>query len=646
MCGIAGYVTYQKNNTNNDKYIYDMTNALTHRGPDSQGTWMDQDLGIALGHRRLSIVDLSPEGHQPMKSRNERYVIVFNGEIYNHESIRKDLQLKDDIINFCGHSDTEVMLSAFEVWGVKKSVEKFVGMFAFALWDRKERKLYLVRDRAGEKPLYYGWIGKTFVFGSELKAICKYPLFKKEIDRDALALYVRHNYIPAPYTIYKNIKKLEPGYILCLDYNSRAEEVTAYWSIKDVVEYGIENPFDCSEQEIVGQLDEVLRSAVKQQMTSSDVPVGAFLSGGIDSSTIVALMQAQSEQPIKTFSIGFNEEKYNEAVHAKKVAAHLGTSHTELYITPQQALDVVPLLPTLYDEPFSDSSQIPTYLVSKLAKQHVTVSLSGDGGDELFGGYSRYFMAQNLWNKINKIPYPIRQVGSSLILNNSVHMWERILKITGSSKLLKSMNGRRLHNAAHLLKQDNIELFYQSFVTHWKNNDFVIGSTKGLNNKYIHDTHRVNNGSEIEKMMFYDTLTYLPDDILVKVDRASMGVSLESRVPLLDFRVIEFASKIPLSMKIKGNVGKWILRQVLYNYVPKNLIERPKMGFGVPIDSWLRGPLREWGEDLLNERLLKEQGFFQYKLIRQKWEAHVNNKGDYGSYLWDILMFQAWLEKQ
>ena len=422
MCGITGVITMQKENgltTTDELYqtINKMTDTLIHRGPDGRGIWIDQELGIALGHRRLSIIDLTAEGHQPMKSRNERYMVVFNGEIYNYESIKKELVIQDSSLRFRGNSDTEVMLAAFEIWGIKRSVEKFIGIFAFALWDKKERKLYLGRDRVGEKPLYYGWVGKNFVFASELKAICQYPSFKKEIDRNAVALYVRHNYIPAPYTIYQNIKKLEPGKILCLDYYNQNIEFNTFWSIKKVVENGLINPFKQSEQDLIEQLNDLLLSAVKQQMITSDVPVGAFLSGGIDSSTIVALMQAQSSKPIRTFSIGFNEDKYNEAHHAKLVAQHLGTNHTELYVTPQQALDVIPLLPTLYDEPFSDSSQIPTYLVSKLAKQHVTVSLTGDAGDELFGGYSRYIECSQVWNKINKLPYSFKKIISNTSLS-------------------------------------------------------------------------------------------------------------------------------------------------------------------------------------------------------------------------------------
>ncbi|GAJ38355.1 asparagine synthase (glutamine-hydrolyzing) [Saccharococcus caldoxylosilyticus] len=645
MCGLVGFIVKQSSNIDYETVIKQMSMTLSHRGPDDFGIWVDPNVGISLGHRRLSIIDLSPEGHQPMHSISNRYVVVFNGEIYNHQDIRNELLSQDPQITFRGRSDTEVMLAAFEKWGVKKAVEKFVGMFAFALWDKKERVLYLCRDRMGEKPLYYGWVGDTFMFASELKALTKHPNFKQEVNRDALALYMRYSYIPSPYSIYKNIFKLQPGTLLTVDVEKNLENIEYYWSLKNVIEVAKNEPFQGSETEAIEHLHSLIIHSVKQQMLSSDVPVGAFLSGGIDSSTVVAIMQAQSKKAIKTFSIGFYEQDYNEAQHAKAVADYLGTDHTELYVTPQEAIDVIPLLPSLYDEPLSDPSQIPTYLVAKLARKHVTVSLSGDGGDELFGGYSRYIQGKHIWKKIRNINWRYRNLLANTIFHYSEQHWDYLLSNKIVNRLTKNkLYGSRIYSVAMLLKSRSFENFYRTMVSHWKIPSELVKGSQEFNDNSENGNGRFHvEMDDFEKMMYIDSISYLPDDILVKVDRASMGVSLESRIPLLDHRIVEFAWKLPIQYKVNNGIQKWILRQILYKYVPQQLIERPKMGFGVPIGHWLRGPLREWAEELLDEERLKVEGFFNPSLVRKKWIEHLKGEKNWQYYLWDVLMFQAWL---
>jgi len=627
MCGITGFIDQHKRLNEPDSHLQAMNNALEYRGPDGQGAWIDKEIAVGLAHRRLSIIDLSSEGQQPMISGSKRYVISYNGEVYNFNLLRSELEKLG--YGFRGHSDTEIILAAIEAWGLESAVSRFIGMFAFALWDTHKHKLHLVRDRLGIKPLYYGEINGVFVFASELKAIRAFPGFEQSVNRDSIALLLRHGYIPAPYSIYQGLHKLQPGHILSLtidDDKKLTYETNIYWSVSTVAEQGTNNALIVKPEEAVEQLDHLLRDSVKLRMLA-DVPIGAFLSGGIDSSTTTALMQAQSNKPIKTFSIGFHEDAYNEAEYAKAIAQHLGTDHTELYVSPKEAMAVIPKLPTLYDEPLSDPSQIPTYLVSELTRKHVTVSLSGDGGDELFYGYSRYFFAQRIWNKIGWIPPKFRVVVGHII----------------SKPLLSDITKLKL--ISEVLSVTNQDDFYHRVVSAWKKpTDIVIGANEPLT-ALTGVSRKAQISGLSQRMMYFDQISYLPDDILVKVDRASMGVSLEARVPLIDHRVVEFAWRLPQSLKYRNGKGKWILREVLYRYVPQRFVERPKKGFGVPIDSWLRGPMRDWAEDLLDEKRLYDEGYFYPKPIREKWREHLACKRDWSHYLWRVLMFQAWLEQ-
>ncbi len=581
-----------------------------------------------------------------MRSANGRYITTFNGEIYNFRSLRAELEGLGH--QFRGSSDTEVMLAAISQWAVPGALERFVGMFAFALWDREDRSLHLARDRLGEKPLYYGWVEGAFLFASELKALYSYPGWKGKIDQDAVTLFMRHGYIPAPYSIYQNIFKLTPGTFLRLSGAAagRVPEPECYWSLARVAEAAACDPFSGSEAEAQQELESLLRQSVAGQMVA-DVPLGAFLSGGIDSSTIVAVMQAQSAQPVKTFTIGFRENRYNEAQHAKAVAHHLGTQHTELYVTPGEALGVIPSLPAAYDEPFGDSSQIPTMLLSQLAKRHVTVSLSGDGGDELFGGYTRYRFAGNLSRQLSRLPHGARRCIGKLLKAPSVGCWDGMLGWLPYKVGMRAFDGRpgdRLHKLAELLESEDPDVLYERIITHWLQGSIVSGP-KRVRPWGGQVSLPLGVGALEERMMYLDTMTYLPDDILVKLDRASMSVSLESRVPLLDHHLVEFAWRLPLAMKMKGK-GKWLLRQVLYKYVPSALVERPKMGFGVPLDDWLRGPLRDWADALLNESRLRQEGFLSPVLIQRCWKEHLKANRNWQYHLWDVLMFQAWLQTQ
>ena len=649
MCGISGFLDTSRRRGADElrDIVLGMANSLHHRGPDDFGSWVDAATGIALGHRRLSILDLSPLGHQPMHSASGRYALSFNGEIYNFRALRRELE--DLGHTFRGYSDTEVMLACFSQWGIHQAVKRFNGMFAFALWDREERLLHLARDRFGEKPLYYGWMGRTFMFASELKAVRAHPDFEADIDRDVLALYFRHGFIPAPYSIYRGVSKVLPGTVLTtVQETDSPPKLTPYWSVRAVAEQGSANPFIGTDTEAIARLDELLRDAVKLRM-EADVPLGAFLSGGVDSSTIVALMQAQSAQPVRTFSIGFHEVAYNEAEYAKAVATHLGTAHTELYITPEEAMAVIPRIPKLYDEPFADPSQIPTFLVSQLARRDVTVSLSGDAGDELFAGYTTYFWGLRIWKHIGWMPRSLRALSAGGLTMLSPSSWESLFRMIEPifPKHLRQRNlGIKLRVLADILSAESAEALYRAILTHWDAPGSLVVGASEPPTQLTDRTQWGNLPDLLRRMMYTDAMMYLPDDILVKVDRASMGVSLEARVPLLDHRVVEFAWQLPVSMKIRDGRGKWILRQLLSRYIPPALFDRPKMGFGVPIGAWLRGPLKEWGEALLDEKRLKDQGLLNPDLIRGKWGEHLSGTMNLEIPLWDALMFQAWLEHE
>ena len=641
MCGIAGILNSRADDPTH--LVSEMIGAIRYRGPDDSGVWVDQTAGVALGHARLSILDLSPEGHQPMLSASGRYAISYNGEIYNFAELRAELEQAG--AKFRGHSDTEVMLAAFEEWGIEKSVQRFSGMFAFALWDRVERSLTLARDRIGEKPLYYGWCGEAFLFGSELKALCAYPSWRGDINRGALASYMRYGYVPLPYSIYLGICKLLPGTCLKISVNDppgRMPVPIAYWSAREAA---MQEPFsDLSDAAATDALDSLLRQAVGRQMVS-DVPLGAFLSGGIDSSTIVALMQCRSPRPVRTFSIGFRESDYDEARYAKLVAAHLGTDHTELYLPAEDALDVIPRLPEIYDEPFGDSSQIPTHLVAALARKHVTVALSGDGGDELFGGYNRYFWGRSIWNRVGSAPQAVRHGVGRMMTVLSPAAWDRIGELL-PQRLRQPTLGDRIHKLASVMDVDGPDELYRRLVSqHREPGSLIVGADE---TPIWADEEAGTFGRTdfVERMMFHDLVGYLTDDILAKVDRAAMAVSLETRVPLLDHHLVEFAWRLPLAMKIRDGQGKWLLRQVLYRYVPRELIDRPKQGFGIPLDTWLRGPLREWAEGLLDEQRLRREGYLHPEAIREKWNEHLSGRRNWQHWLWNVLMFQAWLERE
>mgnify|MGYP003578383613 FL=1 len=643
MCGIAGY--FQPGGIPAEPAIgilERMTTVLRHRGPDDRGVWIDAEAGIALGSRRLAILDLSPLGHQPMHSACRRYVVAFNGEIYNFRAIRAELEALGS--SFRGHSDTEVLLAAITQWGVRPAVERLNGMFAVALWDRLERTLHLVRDRAGEKPLYYAVLGDTVVFGSELKALRAHPAFRAAIDPNGVALLLRHGYVPTPYTIYQGVWKLPPATILRLPARSAGWHDAVpveYWSARTAAEGGVANPFTGSSDEAVDRLDELLRDAVKLRM-EADVPLGAFLSGGIDSSLVVALMQKQTARPVKTFTIGFSEAWYNEAPYAAAVARHLGTDHTEVCVTPAELLGVVPRLPVIYDEPFADPSQIPTFLLAELTRRHVTVSVSGDGGDELFAGYGRYQLGPALWTAINRVPRGMRHALAAVLTR-----WYQADWFPGSAALQRWTGKRslreRVRQSAEILRTDSPAALCRYLVSYWKDPLVAVPSAREPPTAFT-DPSRWVPFDAIGQLMYLDLITYLPDDILVKVDRASMAVSLESRMPLLDHRVIEFAWQLPLSQKLRGGREKLPLRTLLARYVPRALTDRPKQGFGVPMAAWLRGPLRDWAESLLDERSLRRGGMLQPEPIRRRWLEHVRGETSWDYDLWAVLMFQAWLE--
>lgn len=655
MCGIAGLFAPTGRCPSDIQVVArDMVRQLTHRGPDDEGVWCDFSSGLSLAHRRLSVLDLSDAGRQPMLSHSGRYVVIFNGEIYNHVAIRQELEAEGvapDAQGWRGHSDTETLLAAVACWGLQKTLDNAVGMFAFALWDRQEKVLYLARDRIGEKPLYYGLFKGVLLFASELKAIRTYPGFEGEIDRGSLAQFLCRNMILAPRSIYRGIFKLPPGAFLRMEQDDIAKESLdvprRYWALSEAVVAGQGNTFQGDKAEAIGELERLLKQSISGQMLA-DVPVGAFLSGGIDSSTVVALMQAQSIRPVKTFTIGFHESEYNEAEYASRVAAYLGTEHTELYVAPDEALEVIPRLPELYDEPFADVSQIPTYLVSALAQKHVTVCLSGDGGDELFGGYNRYVSGGRLWRYFGWMPHGVRAKIAAVLNATSPLVWDSCFDML--SMILPhgwrvKARGDKLHKIAEMLSATTSEEVYARLTTSWTNSESIVLESMQPTNPPL-DPLGTSFLHELEhQMMYRDTITYLPDDILVKVDRAAMGVSLETRVPMLDHRVVEFAWTLPIEMKIRGGQGKWILQRNLDRYVPRSLIERPKAGFGVPVDSWLRGSLRDWAAELLDPVKLKNQGFFDPEPIYVKWKEHLTGRRNWSSQLWSVLMFQAWLSE-
>jgi asparagine synthase (glutamine-hydrolysing) len=625
-----------------------MAGCISHRGPDAGAVWVDESSAMALGHRRLSIVDLSSSGDQPMTSATGRFVVVFNGEIYNYRALRAELSGRAH--HFRGGSDTEVLLAACEEWGVGGAVRRLAGMFAFGIWDRTERTLSLVRDRLGEKPLYFGWAGASLIFGSELKALCSHPHWQGEIDRSALTEFMRFAYIPAPWSIYTDFGKLVPGSIAEFRLGSGSTEprVDRYWSALDVMSRGAANRLEGSDADLVGALDGELRRTLGEEMVA-DVPLGAFLSGGVDSSLIVAIMQACSTQKVRTFSIGFDIPGYNEAQHAKRVADWLGTAHTEHYVSAKDAMSVIEALPRIYDEPFADSSQIPTYLVSRMAREHVTVALSGDGGDEVFGGYNRYAWSDRIWNRASSVPMPLRRMVSSALLAMSPAALDALGRGVGAivPGLRMRTPGDKAHKLARLLVKGSRNDFYREQLSFWSDPlEVLLGGDELQQRESVAAFDASGELTFIEQMMLHDLVGYLPGDILAKVDRAAMAVSLETRAPFLDHRLVEFAARLPFRAKVRAGRSKWILRELLGRYVPGELIERPKMGFAVPVHAWLRTDLRDWAEELLDPARLKREGFFSADVVRREWDLHLAGRINAVPTLWPVLMFQAWFTEQ
>ena len=641
MCGIAGFWDFAATTTADElrRLTCAMSDSLHHRGPDDGGVWLDEMAGLGLGQRRLSIVDLSPAGRQPMVSACGRFVIVYNGEVYSHEEMRPALTARG--VAFRGHSDTEVILEAAAVWGVEATVKRLIGMFAIALWDRRERTLTLIRDRLGIKPLYWRLEGGRLLFGSELKALRADASWRPEVDQEAVSSYLRHNYVPAPRTIYQGVRKLEPGRILTFRAGAEPEE-NQYWDARAVARAGMAAPFALSDRELTDQLEALLKDAVGRRMIA-DVPLGAFLSGGIDSSLVVALMQAQSAGRVRSFSIGFEEAGYDEAPHAKAVAAYLGTEHTELYVSSAHALETIPRLAEWYDEPFADSSQIPTFLVSEMTRRHVKVALSGDGGDELFAGYNRYFLGAALWRKLGWIPGPLRRGAAWLIDAVPAAGWDRLAAFL-PRRLAPAQVGDKAKKFADILGLADAGAVYRRLVSQWEQPERLLPGVTEPRGPLWDETLAREFPDLVTRMQVLDILTYLPDDILTKVDRASMAVALEARVPILDHRVVEFAARLPQAARFRDGQGKWLLRQILDRHVPRTLIERPKMGFGVPIDSWLRGPLRDWSESLLDPGSLSEAGLDSVPILAC-WKEHLSGSRNWQYRIWTILMLQSWRQR-
>lgn len=621
MCGIAGFCNHPKNWKEN---IEKMNTRMYHRGPDAGDIWANEDASVVLGHRRLSIVDLSENGSQPMHSASGRYVCVFNGEIYNYKTIKDKLLAEKKVTAFRSTSDTEVLLEAFEAYGVRETLAMCKGMFAIALLDKKTGKLTLMRDRIGEKPLYYGFVNNSFVFASDLGSIAALDDFHNEIDTKVLQIYFIHGYIPAPYSIYQNIYKLDAGCMLEIEAPYKEPKVSAYWSVREAAKYGQAHPFKGSREEAADELERLLKASIKDQMVA-DVPVGAFLSAGIDSSTIVALMQAQSSQKVRSFTIGMNDPKYNEATYAKDIANHLGTEHTELYITEEDAKAVIPKLSYMFAEPFADSSQIPTYLVSKMTREHVTVSLSGDGGDELFCGYMTYPSIDRIWGKMQGIPYGVRKLCSDLLIHCPFGKNNQVLQT--KAYLLGAKSAEHLYELSNAQEAANLDIALEKEAHSYKHNEKPYGELTDTRNS----------------IMLMDMEVYHPDDILVKVDRTAMAVSLETRVPMLDKDVVEFAWTVPMEYKKQGEEGKLVLKDVLYRYVPKEMIDRPKKGFSIPIMKWLKEPeLRAWAESLIDRKTLEQQGVLNPDVVWKIWKDYVEND-NWRIQIWYILMFQSWM---
>ena len=640
MCGIAGMVDWRAATSADAlRSIADaMIETVRHRGPDAGDVWVEAEGGVALGQRRLAIIDLSPGGAQPMHSADRRFVITFNGEIYNYRDIRRELQAAGHSMR--SDSDTEVLLEACALWGVEAAIERAIGMFAFALWDRKTRSLTLARDRLGIKPLYYAASPERILFASQLKAFRPAPHWKPTIDEDAVVGYLRHAYIAQPRTIYREAEKLAPGHILTLREGSTPSP-KCFWDLRGIAVAGQRRNDPVPDpREAADRLDALLRDSVKLRMIA-DVPLGAFLSGGIDSSTVVALMQAQSTRSVKTFSIGFHESGYDEAQCAKQVAAHLGTDHTEFYVEPRHALDVIPHLADWFDEPFADPSQIPTYLVSELTRKHVTVALSGDGGDELFAGYNRYVWAERLARAVNLVPRPLRGASAAALRALAPQTWNRLFGFVPAA-WRPALPGDKLHKITTLLDNPQPDAIYRRLVSQWERPEEVAAAGREPRGPMWDPTIARDFHDLVPRMQFLDMITYLPDDILTKVDRATMAVGLEGRVPLLDHRVVAYSWSLPLEFKLRGGRSKWLLRQVLDRYVPRSLIDRPKMGFGVPIDAWLRGPLREWAESLLAPARLASDGFVRVEPVRRAWREHLEGSRNWQYPLWTVLMLQAW----